>query len=178
MGNEIKDLIQQLAGTYLQDKVHLFDAEIISVDETARTCVVQMIGGESSNEIIVRLMASVDDGSFIIPKVGSTVVVSMSDHLKPFVSMFSEVEKIIWLGGEYEGVPIVKHPSNSNKGILKKINNLENLVNDLISKYNAHTHTSACTAGGSTTVPTTSIETQTIAPITAQSDIEHPLIKH
>jgi hypothetical protein len=49
----------------------------------------------TSNEIEVRLMASVDDGSYLIPKVDSTVIVSYSDFVLPYVSMFSEIEKII-----------------------------------------------------------------------------------
>jgi hypothetical protein len=177
---EIKKAIQILAGQ--NGTVRIFDAEVKTVNQSDRTCEVIMIGGKSSNTITVRLMASVDDGAYFIPKVGTTVIVTMSDHVEPYVSMYSEVENIIWLGGEYEGVPIVKHPTNTNLGLLKKLNNIENKLNSLISSYNAHTHiyiagVAPYAAPGTSSAVTTS----TVSPpltTTTQSDIEHPNIKH
>jgi hypothetical protein len=74
----------------------------------------------------------------------------------------------------------VKHPTNTNKGLLKKINNLENLLNDLISKYNAHKHVTSCGAGAGNANAPIPPDTQltNISPLTAQIDIEHPLITH
>ena len=109
-----------------------------------------MLGGNSSNEINVRLMASVDDGSFMVPKVGSTIVVSMSSFVEPFAVMYSEIENIIWLGGSYGEVPIVTHPTDANKGLLIKIRNIESLLNHLITNYNAHTHVLTLSAGTGT----------------------------
>ncbi len=174
--SDLVSLIQKAAGSFMTDKVYFFDAEVLSVDNDTRTCDVVTIGGKSSNELTVRLMATVDDGEYKIPKVGSTVVVFGSDRVDPVIIMYSEIESITWLGGEYGGVPIVTHPTNVNKGLLKKINNLEHIVNDLISKYNVHTH-AGVTAGASVTAVPSVLETNILTD-TVASDIEHPKIEH
>jgi hypothetical protein len=172
----VKNMIRTLVG--MHDIVSVFDAKVNSVDETARMCEVTIVTGKSSNILPVRLMASVDDGCLLIPKVDSTVVVTMSEYVEPYISMYSEIERIVWLGGEYDGVPIVTHPTDNTKGLLSKINGLENLLNDLILKFNAHTHVLTLSAGTGTAAPTTTQEIQSIHPITTQIDIEHPNIIH
>ena len=128
----IQSSIRKLAGVDLADSVKMFDAKVILVNENERTVQVEMIGGKSANKITARLMASLDDGCYIIPKTDSTVIIAMSTHVDPYVAMYSDVLKITWLGGYYDGVPIVKHPTDTNKGLLKKINNLENQINDIL----------------------------------------------
>lgn len=172
--SDIQTLIQELANPGKRDSALLFDAEVKSVDLSTRTCIVYMLGSNASNEIAVRLMASVDDGSFMVPKVGSTVVVSMGNYVEPFVSMFSEIESIVWLGGEYDGVPIVTHPTDGNKGLWKKINDIETLLNHLINNYNAHIHP----LSSGTCSPTTLPEPSKIIPLTSEADISHPKITH
>lgn len=167
----IQSSIRKLAGVDLADSVKMFDAKVILVNENERTVQVEMIGGKSANKITARLMASLDDGCYIIPKTDSTVIIAMSTHVEPYVAMYSDVLKITWLGGYYDGVPILTHPTDTNKGLLKKINNLEDLLNDLITKYNAHTHVLTLSAGTGTAAPTTSLETSSIAPVTSQTDI-------
>ena len=175
---DIQTLIQELANPNKRDAVSLFDAEVKSVDIAKRTCIAYMLGGNSSNEINVRLMASVDDGSFMVPKVGSTIVVSMSSFVEPFAVMYSEIENIIWLGGSYGEVPIVTHPTDANKGLLIKIRNIESLLNHFITNYNAHTHVLTLSAGTGTAAPTITQETGSITPTTTQADISHTKIKH
>lgn len=175
---DIQTLIQELANPNKKDAVSLFDAEVKSVDIAKRTCIAYMLGGNSSNEINVRLMASVDDGSFMVPKVGSTIVVSMSSFVEPFAVMYSEIENIIWLGGSYGEVPIVTHPTDANKGLLIKIRNIESLLNHFIANYNAHTHPYVNVAAAATTSPNTSLETGIISPTITQADISHTKIKH
>lgn len=172
----IAKAIQELAGT-THGRLFAYDAEVVSVSEAGRTCVVNLTGGQSANRITARLMASVDDGALLLPAAGSTVVIHAGDRIQPYVAMCSEVEKIIWLGGDYDGVPIVKHPTNVNKGILKKLNNLENKVNDLLTAFNAHTHVLTLTMGTGTAAPTTTQVTGSLTP-TQQTDIEHPSITH
>jgi hypothetical protein len=132
-----------------------------------------MIGGQSANTITARIMASVDDGAMMIPAVDSTVIVCMSDYVEPYISQYSEVESIVWLGGEYDGVPIVTHPTNPNKGILKRLNNIENALKNHLLLYNAHIHP---TPSGPSSAPST-LDT-TVITNTAQADIEHPNITH
>lgn len=180
--SEVATLIQKLAGTHRIANCYLTDAIVKSVNVSTRTCVVETLGGKVSSSLTVRLMASVDDGCLILPSVDSTIVVLFSEQVAPIALMYSEVDRITWLGGEYDGVPIVSHPTDVNKGVLKRLNNIEDLLNDLISKYNTHTHivTNAVPVSGSspvTAVITTTQETSVLTP-TQQSDIEHPNIKH
>jgi hypothetical protein len=175
--NEAKTyhVINELLG--VSDTVRHFDATVNSTDEANRMCNVSILSGSAANNIDVRLMASVDDGLVMIPSEGSTVIVAMSTRVAPYVCMYSSVEKIVLLGGDYDGVPIVKHPTDVNKGLLKKVNNIESLVNHLIGNYNTHTHTGVTTGAGTSGV-TLAIETGTIAPLTTQTDIEHPKHSH
>ena len=173
---QIAKAIRTLSGVH-QGTLNAFDAEVVSLSIPNRTAVVNMVGGNSANTITVRLMASVDDGALLLPKVGSTVVVHGGDRVAYYIALFSEVESIVWLGGEYDGVPIVKHPTNGNKGLLKKINNLENKVNDLLTAFNSHTHVLTLSAGTGTAAPTVSPVTPSLT-VTQQTDIEHPNITH
>lgn len=173
----IQTSIRKLAGVDLADNVKIFDAKVIIVNESERTVNVQMIGGKSSNEITVRLMATLNDGCYIIPKTDSTVVVAMSTHVEPYVAMFSDVEKIIWLGGYFDGAPIVTHPTDSNKGLLARLNKLESKLTALQGKYNSHVHTTTCGAGAGTASSTPQQEVGNLTP-TTQLDIEHPNITH
>ena len=173
MSSELVRAIRNIAGVNLKDNLHLADAEVISISEANRTAQVQLTHGESNNIITARLMASVADGCFFYPSVGSTVVVAFSDFVEPYIAQYSDIDRIVWLGGEYEGVPIVIDPGSPTAGLLAKLNNIENLLNDLIDKYNIHTHPS----NGAPPAPTF-IELNKIAPITSQSDIQHPNITH
>ena len=90
------------------DNVAIYDAEVVSVDRSARSCKVKLVSGKSANEIEVRLMAAVDDGAYMIPATGSTVVVALGETVQPLVLMYSEVEEIEWIGGEYGERSIVE----------------------------------------------------------------------
>lgn len=173
--NSIKQAIRSIGG--VEDAVRLFDAEILSVDRAKRVCEVVLIGGKSSNQITVRLMASIDDGCLLIPKVGSNVIVSMSDYILPFISQYSEIEEIEWLGGDYDGVPIVVHPTDHSKGLLAKINQLENKIKDLQTIFST-TWTPVANDGGAALKAATTAWAGTPYIITQQADIEHPNITH
>lgn len=164
----IQEAIQILSGTNLSDKVYAVDATVLSVDDGKRTCQVQVISGKANNTFTARLMSAVDDGFLIIPTIDSTVGVLMSDFTKPLIVQYSEVDKIIMRGGDLGG--LVKVIS-----LTDKINTIENKINDLILKYNSHTHN--VTAVGSPTGPGLQPESGTITP-TLRSDIENDKITH
>jgi len=169
MSRDIKDAINILTGNNLSDRLYFIDAEVKTVDEQARTCVVIALSGKVGNEFTARLMASVDDGILAVPVVGSTVVISGSDFTIPAVIQYSEIEKIVFRGGDLGGMVKVIE-------LTEKLNNLEELLNDLITKYNTHTH-AGVTSGSSSTAVTTAIETGTITP-TQRADIENDKITH
>jgi hypothetical protein len=163
----IREAIQHLADTHMTDRLYLVDATVDTVDIDARTCgctgLSGLVGGSIDD---ARLMATIDDGFLIVPAIGSTVTIIMSLFTGPVVVSYSEVEKIIWRGGDLGGLTITKQ-------LVEKLNNLENLVNDLIAKYNLHTHN--VTATGAPTGPSLTPETQTLTP-TVVADLENTAI--
>lgn len=197
---KIIEAIQKMTGTQLHDNVSLIAATVDSVDEAKRTCSVTSVSSQSPVTIEnVQLMASIDDGLLLIPAVDSTVFVLYSTFNKPFVSLFSEVKKVLLVAGDNNAsvqvddngllleiadtkVQISDGEIQFNDGsmgglvkvieLVQKLNNLENLVNDLIAKYNAHTHILTLSTGTGTAAPTTTTEPQTLTP-TQRSDIEN-----
>ena len=167
MYKQIQTAIQQLAGTHAIDNVYLFDAEIVSTN--GRIATVQKVGGESSSTIEVRLMASVDDGCLITPTIGSTVIVVGSSNVQPYIAQYSEIDSIEWLGGENDGVPLVKP-------LLDKINKLENDINTLKNIFTSWV-TVPNDGGAALKALTGTWAGQSITP-TQQNEIEHTKIKH
>lgn len=172
-----------------------FSAEVLSVDIANRTCSVRGISDETGTEYPnVWLMPEVADGLLYVPKVGSTVIVENNASLQPYVVMWSELDKVLYIVNNTtfsitDGLTQFNKGENDGlvnvKPLTDKINNLEKLLNDLINKYNAHTHIGSYpvagggggTAGG-TSNPTLSTESGTISPLTTQGDIEDKDVTH
>lgn len=192
-----------MTGTQLSDTVRILLATVDSVDEAKRTCTVTTVSGQGSFTIEnVQLMPSVDDGLFLIPQIGTTVIVVYSVYNQPFIALFSGLEKIVITAGENNAaisvtgdgllleigettVQIADDEIKFNDGALgglvkvaeltTKLNNLENKVNTLITTFNTHVHTGVTTGpGSSATTPTT--VNGTLTP-TQQQDIENKKIK-
>ena len=98
--------------------------------------------------------------------------------------LFSELQKVLFIVGSSvfsikDG--IMQFNDGSNGGLVEvikltqKLNNLENLVNDLVAKFNSHTHILTLTSGTGTAAPTTTIESSTLTP-TQRGDIENTKI--
>jgi len=199
----IIEAIQKISGTQLTDNVRLLSATVDSVDVAARTCIVTTISSQGAVTIEnVQLMASVDDGFLLVPAVDSTVLVVYSTFNQPFIAMFSELEKVLIVAGENnaslqidaDGLlleiadtkltisdGLTKFNDGQLGGLVKllslvtKLNNLENLVNNLVTKYNAHTHILTLSTGTGTAAPTTATETTVLTP-TQRADIENDKI--
>ena len=172
---QIRTMIREIAGTHLDDKAMLFDAEVTSVNQNERTCEVDIISGRYGGTITAKLMSTVGDGVLLIPSTGSTVTVCMSNEKGAFIVQYSDIESIVFMGGAYQGMPIVIDPNDATKGLLAKINAIENLLNDLINNYNSHVHTGVQPGAGATGI-TSMVEMHTIATLTKQTDISHPEI--
>jgi len=179
--------IQTISGTFNADTVHLITAEVDSVDIPSRTCTVTTISGKNQTAIeSVKLMAAIDDGILFVPTIGSTVMISYSNYNLPFVVQYSEVDQILFISGSSQ-VSIVDGKIMFNDGsygglvevgnLVQKLNNLENLVNDLSRKFNSHTHILTLTSGTGTAAPTASPET-TVLTQTQRNDIENTAITH
>jgi hypothetical protein len=154
-------------------------------------------------------MLEISDGDCNKPQVGSTVTIVFSDFTEPYIVKTTWLdEKTVIVGdqlyqikdgkqtfndGKYGGIPKIIDPDDSNVGLLKKINQLEdtlNKVNDRINGFiNTHktpTWTVVPQDGGLAlqTAISTWLATPTgqpiddINPLTEQSDIENPSIIH
>lgn len=172
----IQEVVRKLAGTQFRSQMNISICEVTAIDLDDYSCSCMPVD-ESSNTSLdgVRLMATVDDGFLIIPAIGSTIVVAYSeDTTDPYVIMFSEIDEVIatqnkWTfnDGGFGGLIKVHE-------IVKKINDIENLLNHLIGRYNIHTHP----VSGATANQTTFQETGFIADITKVDDLENKNIIH
>lgn len=199
----IQRAIQTLAGVKGEDKVHLIAANVTSVDEAARTCNVDVLSGLGQTVIEnVQLMASVDDGILLVPAIDSTIIVSYSTYNQPFVSLFSELSKVVLVAGQnnasiqidQNGVlldiadtkmmisnGLIKFNEGDLGGLVKvielteKLNALENKVNQIISAFNSHTHILTLSTGTGSAAPTASPVSGTLTP-TQRADIENEKI--
>lgn len=160
----IREAILQITNGLHTAAVYALDATVESVDEAARTCVCQVITGKASNVLTgVRLMAAADDGLLLVPTVGSNVCIILIDGGTPYISQYSEIDKIVLRGGDLGGLVKVID-------LTKKLNALENKVNDIIAKYDSHTHPVVST--GAPTGPVSAQVTGSL-PVTDRADIEN-----
>lgn len=166
---DIREAVEKMSGTHLADKVYSIEAAVNSVDAKARTCVCTVVSGRANNTFYdVKLMSSVDDGFLIIPTVGSTVNIILSDYTDPYISQYSGIDSIIFRGGDLGGMVKVIT-------LTAKLNNVENKVNDLITKFAAHVH--PVIAVGSPTGPNATPVIGVLVP-TQQTEIENKNITH
>ena len=121
----------------------------------------------------------------LVPAVGSTVIVTYSKTNVPCVCLFSAIDQVVIITGNSQVIiqnGLIQFNDGSFGGLVKvvslveKLNNLENLVNDLIEKFNEHVHPGVQSGPGSTG-PTAALETDMLTP-TEQSEIENTAVKH
>lgn len=184
--------IQKMAGVFKKDNAYYVIAKVDSVQDEACTVIIQ--SGEAELKLAdVRLQVEVCDGLLITPVTGSNVLVCLSTYNPPYVALFSDIDEYYLQvgdsadlitndgkrklnGGEYGGLIKSIDPDNTQIGLLARLNKVENLLNEFITLYNTHTHTSS--APGATTSPPAQTETNLISPITSRSDIESDYITH
>lgn len=184
------------------EKMDLIQAIVEEVDTQNLLCTCAPISGPgvivsgnnttAANLLNVRLTAQqASNGVVPIPAIGSQVLIADTERLGTYVFMCSDIQEwcvyidngsggytsfVVSSGlqqfndGSYNGLLIGAH-------VTQKLNALENLINDLIIKFNTHVHTGVTTGAGSSG-PTDITEPGSISPITQESDIENPLITH
>lgn len=178
--------VQKIAGTHQRDQVYMATATVESVDEATRTCSVNMLSGNGEITIEnVQLMCGVDDGFLLIPTVGSSVIVGYSNYNQAYIALFSAIDKILFSIGD-SAIQFTDGKLQFNDGsydglvrvieLTQKLNNVENLLNSLIGKFNNHTHAIVGGGGGSASATPTP-ETGTVTP-TKQDEIENKSITH
>lgn len=152
-----------------------------SVDLQEYTCSVLLTdtdeGGAPMPGVMLSAVTENANGLIIVPADGSNVVIASIDAPGEYtiikasdlvtVLLTGDIQ-VVFHGGENGGIPL-------SPNLVQRLNRLENIVNELISKYNSHTHTGVQTGGG-TSGPTLAQETNT-ATLTQQGDIENTKIK-
>lgn len=188
VNSRIRNAIVDLAKLAVLDKPNVIMATVDSVDVATRTCTCTTISNNTELQLLgVRLMAEVNDGLLIVPSKDSTVIIENTKDY-PMIIMYSAIDKVFSVAGgstfqiDKDGIKLDGDGFNGLvkvKELTDKINAVEKLLNDLINKYNAHTHMYVPgTLASIPTAVTTSVESQTISPITKQSDIENTKVMH
>ncbi len=197
MSDNIKTLIEKLAGTWNVARVKTCYCEVVSVDKENRTCLVNSADGTQELEnTTVNLTPEIGDGEIDYPLEGSTITVAFTDFTAPYMVKAGELEsKFIVVGnqlwtisgssqkfndGAFGGIPKVKDPDDSNAGLLKKINDLENALNDLQTKFSSWTPVSNDGGAALKTILTITPPIWNLPQIelTSESDISNPNITH
>lgn len=173
--------IGKMIKTIAEDKtaeIYSVVCTVESVDEGQRTADVAPINGNA--EIFdVRLQSSLNglNGLCIFPVVGSVVVVTFLNKLTGYISLFSEIEKIV-----LDVNDTIEINGGTNGGIVKvndllnKLNAVENDLNNLKSLLSAWVPVPS-DGGASLKTALASYFSQTITP-TLLVDIENDKIKH
>lgn len=94
---------------------------VVSVDEDEKTAKISLANGEDIDGVRLQQVPS-DTGIFLKPLVGSVVIVAFTDNTTAYISMFSELEELVFQDGV-------------NGGLIK-IDDLVAKLNDLNTKYN------------------------------------------
>jgi hypothetical protein len=144
---QIIEAIQKIAGTQLADEVYMIPCTVESVDLDALTCDCIAVGGTAVTDIPgVQLMAEVDDGMYLVPSIGSIVLVIYSKRQPPFIALFSQLDDVVFNIGNSAleiSTTAVKINDGSFGGLVKvteivtRLNNIENGFNLLNTKVNA-----------------------------------------
>jgi hypothetical protein len=177
----IKEIIERAAKG--DDELYSVVATVNEVDESARTCTCTPIdGGAQLFDVRLQAGTGAETGLVQIPTKESQVVVTFLSKDTAFISLFVEVEKVLLNceevtinNGDNGGLVIVQE-------LVNKLNALEEAHNGLVTSFNTHIHNTTATVGPSAVpgviTPTTSQNTDVIAPTTQVVDLENTKVKH
>ena len=185
--NSIKRAVEHLAGTHLKDEVTIVAAEVDSVDVEARTCTVTTIGGTTQLTIPnVRLQAEVADGFLLIPVIDSTVFIAYTKRQDPYVSLFSDIDRLYLVVGKSSFEVLNDGTITLNDGskgglvmvteLVSKLNALEKRVNQIASSFGTWTPVPN-DGGGALKAASSGWAGQTITE-TVRTDIENTKVTH
>ena len=96
----IGDSIKELAGF---ENTFGVICTVKSVNETDRLCDCTPVDG-GADILEVKLMANIDKGFYVIPKVDSFVIVSLTSPSAGYVTMFSQVDNVELNGKNFDGL--------------------------------------------------------------------------
>lgn len=141
--------------------------------ESNKTCTIQI---DDEPELTGVKLQQVDNslGLYVKPAINSVVIVSFTSNTNAFISMYSEIDSIVFQDGDNEGLAKVI-------ALTDKLNALENGYNSLVAKFNTHIHVSTVTIGTliypCALAPTVTPETTVLTP-TTKAEIQNSKFKH
>lgn len=169
--SDIASSVRKLAG---KSVLHTEWATVTAVND--RMCNVTTLLGEAPVKNVrlnVITDASVDTGILITPSLNSLVIITWLNTTDVYVSLFSQIDSIVFNGGNLGGLVNIE-------SLTSKLNGLINTVNTLIQSYNAHTHqvSTAGTAAAQTGIAAATAAAVQQATAFNQSDYEDTNIIH
>jgi hypothetical protein len=192
--SSVAELVQQVAGTYGISPVQVMTCEVTAVSSSERTCTVSPLT-DNLEPFAAQLMADIDDGILILPTIGSTVKIMLSEIITPTVIQYSAIDEILIVSG---GAAIKIYSSGVElQGVdfgglmkvtpsVKAWNDLQNDVNTLKTQLLALS--TALTSTGSTPLTGASMGSalstalasywSSLLSITTETQIENPKVKH
>lgn len=163
---EVRELLAKFIGINRPTMLGI----VKDVDKTENTCTIDDDGVEWLG-VRLRAITGESNGIVAYPKTGAYVLcVKVEDteewaviKASEYESIEMKIESLLINGGELGG--------------LVKIEELTNKLNDLVTKFNAHTHITTATVGSSPTPGTIAATTNQAEPFN-KSDFEDTKIKH
>lgn len=170
MPPDTKEILDEwFANTIKQEKIYTLIGTATNVDETKRVCDFTPIGDEGQRfDVRLQSAESQTVGLVLIPKEGSDIAISFMNKTQAFVSLTSELDKILI------DTTLVQFNGGDNGGLIK-ISELLARINKLEKAMDTHVHPTAATGAPSPPTPIPSV-----LPVgqTTQVQIEDTKVTH
>lgn len=177
--DNIEDLLRQFTRKEIdQENFYTIQGIATDVDEVKRICNLEPFDTTIAKRTGCRLQGIISNtnGQVLIPKENSTIAVTFFDNQKGYVSLFSELEKVLvdvalWQfnGGDLDGITKVND-------VVARLNIVENDLNTIKAAFAAWLPV-AFDGGAALKAITATWFGDTLTP-TVKSDIEDPNITH
>lgn len=135
----IKEILDEFVKSSLnQEKIYTVIGTASNIDETKRVCDFTPVGDEGQRfDVRLQSIESGILGMVLIPKDGSTIAISFMNKTQAFVSLTSELEKVLI------DTDLVQFNGGDNKGLVNvvdlvgKLNAIESDLNTLKTAFSA-----------------------------------------
>ena len=200
--SKFREAIKVASGTKNLVPVEIFDAIVKNGSQNSETmtCYVDSVDSSCSN-LEVRYNICISDGIVAVPADGSTVTIAKTAFTDPYIVKASDLNSLfIGIGSQsysndgtiqsfqsygneqndFGGIIKLIDSSDSNAGVLFRIQQIENTLNQLLGYWNAfctvYVPGSPTTTGLPATLSTDTVNQ--ISPTTTRQDLENPNIIH
>lgn len=164
------DLFKAIMDAYLEGEQYYSSiGKIVSVNDGEATASVQIVNGDEIPDVRLQQVKTAT-GLFVKPTVGSVVLVSWIDKTTCFVSMFSDVDEVVFQDGANGGLINISE-------LTDKLNELTDKYNDLVNRLLAWVPVASDGGAALKTALTTPTPIEVNPPFVA-GDYENENFKH